>query len=104
MSLSSVWPTHLGVREATDLIGLVSVSGWGGGGGSHRLALCQGPRSCRARKMQGVLIGWHCAKVQGHAELEIEKPRVKTRSYDFPKLQHSKTNSCCANVHLRQSF
>ena len=26
----------------------------------------------------GVLIGWHCAKVQGHAELEIEKPRVKT--------------------------
>ena len=25
-------------------------------------------------------------KVQGHAELEIEKPRVKTRSYDFPKL------------------
>ena len=29
---------HLGVREATDLIGLVSVSG---GGGSHRLALCQ---------------------------------------------------------------
>ena len=41
------------VREATDLIGLVSVGG-------------------------GVLIGWHCAKVQGHAELEIEKPRVKT--------------------------
>ena len=30
---------HLGVREATDLIGLVSVSGGGG----------------------GVLIGWHCA-------------------------------------------
>ena len=26
----------------------------------------------------GVLIGWHCAKVQGHAELEIENPRVKT--------------------------
>ena len=78
--------------------------GFGRGGGSHRLALCQGPRSCRARKMQGVLIGWHCAKVQGHAELEIEKPRVKTLSYDFPKLQHSKTNSFCANVHLRQSF
>ena len=37
-------------------------------------------------------------KVQGHAELEIEKPRVKTLSYDFPKLQHSKTNSFCANV------
>ena len=37
----------IGVREATDLIGLVSVSGrvcvcvCGGGGGSHRLALCQ---------------------------------------------------------------
>ena len=42
--------THLGVREATDLIGLVSVSG--GGGGSHRLALCQGPRSCRARNRE----------------------------------------------------
>ena len=54
--------------------------------------------------MQGVLIGWHCAKVQGHAELEIEKPRVKTLSYDFPKLHHSKTNSFCANVHSRQSF
>ena len=25
-------------------------------------------------------------KVQGHAELEIENPRVKTLSYDFPKL------------------
>ena len=74
--------THLGVREATDLIGLVSVSGGGG----------------------GVLIGWHCAKVQGHAELEIETPRVKTLSYDFLKLQHSKTNSFCANVHLRQRF
>ena len=33
----------IGVREATDLIGLVSVSGrvGVGGGGSHRLALCQ---------------------------------------------------------------
>ena len=47
--------SHLKKREATDLIGLVSVSGGG-----------------------GVLIGLHCAKVQGHAELEIEKPRVKT--------------------------
>ena len=28
-------------------------------------------------RAHGVLIGWHCAKVQGHAELEIEKPRVK---------------------------
>ena len=73
-----------GVRvwEATDVIGLVSVSGGGG----------------------GVLIGWYCAKAQGHAELEIEKPRVKTLSYDFPKLHNSKTNSFCANVHLRQSF
>ena len=39
--------------ERTDLIGLVSVS---------------------VIKIQGVVIGWHCAKVQGHAELEIEKP------------------------------
>ena len=31
----------IGVREATDLIGLVSVSGRVGVGGSHRLALCQ---------------------------------------------------------------
>ena len=35
----------IGVPEATDLIRMVSVSGrvgWGGGGGgSHRLALCQ---------------------------------------------------------------
>ena len=32
----------IGVREATDLIGLVSVSGRVGvGEGSHRLALCQ---------------------------------------------------------------
>ena len=52
----------------------------------------------------GVFIGWQCAKVQGNAELKIEKPRVKTLSYDFPKLHHSKTNSLCANVHLFQSF
>ena len=50
------------------------------------------------------LVRWHCAKVKGHAELKIEKPRVKTLSYDFPKLHHSKPNSFCANVHLRQSF
>ena len=31
-----------------------------------------------------VHVGWHCAKVKGHAELKIEKPRVKTLSYDFP--------------------
>ena len=29
-------------------------------------------------KYKRVLIGWHCDKVQGHAELEIENPRVKT--------------------------
>ena len=67
--------------EVTDLIGLVS---GGGGGGSHRLALCQ----LRSKVMV----------------IEIEKPRVKTLSCDLPKLQHSKTNSFCANVHLRQSF
>ena len=87
--------------SSTDLIGLVS--GSGGGGvliGWH--VLCQGPRSCRAREIQG---GSHKRIViVSHAELEIEKPRVKTISYDFPKLHHSKTNSFCANVHLRQSF
>ena len=57
--MSCRWPVSdpgVGVWEAADLIGLVSVSvsggGWGGGGGG------------------GVLIGWHCAKVQGHAELQ----------------------------------
>ena len=49
---------------------------------SHRLALCQG---------------------QGHAELKMEKPIVKTFSYDLPKLHHSSPNSFGANVHvLRQ--
>ena len=28
------------------------MGGWLGGGGSHRLALCQGPRSCRARNRE----------------------------------------------------
>ena len=51
-----------------------------------------------------VLERWHCAKVKGHAELIIQKPRVKTLSYDFPKLHHPKPNSLCANVHLRQSL
>ena len=51
-----------------------------------------------------VLVRWHCDKVKGHAELKIENPRVKSLSYDLPKLHHSKTNSFCANVHLRQSF
>ena len=53
--------------------------GWGWG--SHRLALCQGPiKVMQSYKdtIKRVLIGWHCDKVQGHAELEIEKPRVKT--------------------------
>ena len=58
----------------TDLIGLVSV----GGGGliSWHCAKVQG--HAELERYKGVLIGWHCAKVQGHAELEIEKPRVKT--------------------------
>ena len=43
-----------------------------------------------------VLVRRHCAKVKGHAELKIEKLRVKTLSYDFPKLHHSKTKSFCA--------
>ena len=49
-----------------------------------------------------VRVGWHCAKVKGHAELKIEKNRVKTSSYHFPKLHHSNPNSFSANAHLRQ--
>ena len=41
-----------------------------------------------------VCVGWHCAKVKGHAELTIEKSRVKTFIYDFHKLHHSSPNSC----------
>ena len=51
---------------------------------------------------KGIRIGWHCAKVKGHAELKIEKPRVKTLSYDFPKLHHSNPSSFHGHVHLRQ--
>ena len=44
MSLTSVWPRCSGMRgDWLNWLGF----GWGGGG-SHRLALCQGPRSCRA--------------------------------------------------------
>ena len=53
-------------------------------------------------RYERVRVGWHCAKVKGHAELKIEKPRVKTLMYDFPKLHHSSPNSFGANVHLRQ--
>ena len=49
-----------------------------------------------------VRVGWHCAKVKDRAELKIEKPRVKTFSYDFPKLHPSNPNSFGVNVHLRQ--
>ena len=117
------WPVSgPGVRvwEATDLIGLDSVSAQfynmpsgadpgfvegGGGAAVTASATCAkvfggsrlktlfgiskgggGARPLRAPslnplvaiKIQGVLIDPHCAKVQGHAELEIEKPRVKT--------------------------
>ena len=40
-------------------------------------------------RYERVLVSWHCAKVKGRVELKIEKPRVKTFSYDFPKLHHS---------------
>ena len=56
----------------------VCVCVWGGGGvliGWH-CAKVQG--HAELDKYKRVLIGWHCDKVQGHAELEIEKPRVKT--------------------------
>ena len=49
-------------------------------------------------RYERVCIGWHCAKVKGHAELKIEKPLL----YDFPKLHHSSPNSFGANVHLRK--
>ena len=55
-------------------------------------------------RYERVCVGWHCAKVKGHAELKIEKSRVKTFIYDFPKLHHSSPNSFGGNVHLRQIF
>ena len=53
-------------------------------------------------RYERVCVGWHCAKVKGHAELKIEKSRVKTFIYDFPKLHHSSPNSFGGNVHLCQ--
>ena len=53
-------------------------------------------------RYERVRVGWHCAKVKGHAELTIEKPRVKTFNYDFSKLHHSNPNSFGVNVHIRQ--
>ena len=53
------------------------------------------PRSCRGR-VKG--------RVKGRVELKIENPRVKTLSYDFPKLHHSNPNRFRSNVHLRQLF
>ena len=55
-------------------------------------------------RYERVCVGWPCAKVKGHAELKIEKSRVKTFIYDFPKLHHSSPNSFGGNVHLRQFF
>ena len=55
-------------------------------------------------RYERVCVGWHCAKVKGHAELKIEKSRVKTFIYDFPKLHHSRPNNFGGNVHLRQFF
>ena len=54
-------------------------------------------------RYERVCVGWHCAKVKGHAELKIEKSRVKTFIYDFSKLHHSSPNSFGANVHLRHA-
>ena len=55
-------------------------------------------------RYERVCVGWHCAKVKGHTELKIEKSRVKTFIYDFPKLHHSSPKSFGGNVHLRQFF
>ena len=57
-----------------------------------------------AGRYERVCVGWHCAKVKGHPELKIEKSRVKTFIYDFPKLHHPSPTSFGANVHLRQIF
>ena len=40
-----------------------------------------------AERYERARFGWHCAKLNGHAELKIEKSRVKTSSYYFPKFQ-----------------
>ena len=53
-------------------------------------------------RYERVCVGWPGAKVKGYAELKIEKSRVKTFIYDFPKLHYSSPNSFGANVHLRQ--
>ena len=36
-------------------------------------------------RYERVCVGWHCAKVKGHAELKIEKSRGKAFIYDVPK-------------------
>ena len=56
--------------------------------------------SIMPERYERVCVGWHCAKVKGHAELKIEKPRVKTHSYHFPKLHHSNPNRFRANNYL----
>ena len=53
-------------------------------------------------RYERVRVVWHCAKVKGYAELKIENPRVKTLSYDFPKLHHFNPSSFRGNVHLCQ--
>ena len=101
--MSCCWPVSgPGVRvwEATDLIGLVSV--WGGG--SHRLALCQGPRSCRARKIQG---GSHrLALCQGPRSCRARNRETQSKDpwLKFRQITPFQTQQVCANVHLRQSF
>ena len=37
-------------------------------------------------RYERVRVGWHCAKVKGHAELKIGKSRAKTFIYDFPNI------------------
>ena len=46
-----------------------------------------------AERYERVPVGWHCAKVTGHAGLKIETPKVKTSSYHVTKLYHSNRNS-----------
>ena len=52
-------------------------------------------------RYEWVHTGWHCANIKGYAELIKEKKhRVKTVSYDFPKLHHSNSNSFGVNATL----
>ena len=43
-------------------------------------------------------VGWHCAKVKGHAELK----NGKNLEFDFPKLHHSRTVSVLMGTYTKK--